>query len=420
MEVSIIGGGYAGLVTGACLANLGHRIIIIDKNTEKVQITNNKQSPIYEPGLENLLQQHVGIKLHATTEFDSISSSDIILICVGTPSKSDGSIDLSYIKSACLSIGSTVKNNCCIVIKSTVLPGTTEKIVRPLICMASGKSEKEINFAANPEFLQEGRAIEDFMYPDRIIIGTNNLYTRKQITKLYRGIYAPILYTSIPIAEMIKYTSNAFLATKISFSNEIGNICKHLNINTYEVMKGVGLDQRIGSQFLNSGVGFGGSCFKKDLSALILLAQRSKEDPILLQSVLDINTCQPHRMITSLENKLGNLSGKRIAVLGLAFKNKTDDIRDSQTIPVINELLQKGACISAYDPMAIKNMQQVFPDINYCHNVIDALTNADGCLIMTEWEEFSQLNTEFNVMKNKVIIEGRKIVSCKGVDGICW
>lgn len=420
MKISIVGGGYAGLVTGACLANLGHQITIIDKDKDKVQIINDKHSPIYEPGLENLLQQHIGIKFRATIEFNSIASADIVFICVGTPSKFNGSTDLSHIKSASFSIGTALKNNCCIIVKSTVPPGTTEKIVRPIVLMISGKSENEIKFAMNPEFLREGQAIKDFMCPDRIIIGTNNLYTKNQISEIYREIHAPILYTSIPAAEMIKYASNAFLATKISFSNEIGNICKHLNINTYEVMKGIGLDQRIGPQFLNAGVGFGGSCFKKDLSALILLAQKTKETPVLLQAVIDINEKQPYRIITLLENKIGNLSGKQITILGLAFKDNTDDIRNSQTIPVISELLQKGAYISVYDPKAMKNMQQLFPDIKYCYNAADALTDADGCLIMTEWEEFSQLEREFDMMKNKIIIEGRKILSCKGVDGICW
>jgi UDPglucose 6-dehydrogenase len=423
MQISIVGGGYVGLVTGACFAHLGHYITIIDIDADKVHLINNGQSPIYEIGLEQLIKQHIGSELRASTKFDSIASAEVIFICVGTPQTPNNNIDLSFIKSACSSIGMSLTNNiseCCVIIKSTVLPGTTENIIRPEILTSTKKSENEINFIVNPEFLREGKAIEDFMHPDRIIIGNNESYSKYFINELYEKIPAPIIYTDIPTAEMIKYTSNAFLATKISFANEIGNICKHLHINAYDVMKGVGLDHRIGSQFLNAGIGFGGSCFYKDLSALILLAQKNNENPILLQSIIDINTRQPHKLIALLENKIGDVSDKYITLLGLAFKNDTDDIRESRAIPIIRELLQKKAHLAVYDPMAMTNMRQIFPDIKYCNNAIDALTNADGCLVLTEWTEFSKLDTEFDVMKHKVIIAGRKILTCKGVEGICW
>jgi UDPglucose 6-dehydrogenase len=423
MKISIVGGGYVGLVTGTCFAQLGHDVTIIEINSKKVREFNKGIPPIYEIGLEDLLKQYTGKNLRASTRFDTITSSDIVFVCVGTPSKSDGSADLSFIESASVSIGTSLKNNpsyCCIVVKSTVPPGTTEKIVKPRVLKSSGKSEKEIGFAMNPEFLREGRAIEDFMHPDRIVIGSNDQRAGKQVALVYQGISVPIIHTSLAAAEMIKYASNAFLATKISFSNEIGNICKHLGIDVHEVMKGVGYDSRIGPLFLNAGAGFGGSCFPKDVSALISLAKDVGENPVLLQSVLTVNEHQPHRMVVLLEKKLGNISGKRITVLGLAFKDNTDDVRDSRAMPVIRELLQKGARVSAYDPMANFNMQKIFPDINYCSCAADALTGSDGCLIMTEWQEFSQLGKEFDMMAHRIIIEGRRILSCKGADGICW
>jgi UDPglucose 6-dehydrogenase len=423
MKISIVGGGYVGLVTGTCFAQLGHDVTIIEIDSKKVLAINKGIPPIYEIGLEDLLKQYSGKNLQASTRFDTITSADIVFICVGTPSKPDGTADLSFIESASFSIGTTLKNNssyCCVVVKSTIPPGTTEKIVKPRVLIFSGKSEKEIGFAMSPEFLREGRAIEDFMHPDRIVIGSNDQRAGKQVALVYQGISAPVIHTSLSAAEMIKYASNAFLATKISFSNEIGNICKHLGIDVYEVMKGVGYDSRIGPLFLNAGAGFGGSCFPKDVMALVSLAKDVGENPVLLQSVLTINEHQPHRLVALLEKKLGNISDKRITVLGLAFKDNTDDVRDSRAIPVIRELLEKGAHVSAYDPMAISNMQQIFPNINYCSCAADALAGSDGCLIMTEWQEFSQLGKEFDMMAHRIIIEGRRILSCKGADGICW
>jgi len=423
MRIAIVGGGYVGLVTGACLADVGHDVTIIEVNPEKVEAINDARPPIYESGLEDLLKKHSGKNLRASSSYKSIASSDIVFICVGTPPKSDGSADLSFIEAASTSIGLALKDiasYCCVVVKSTVPPGTTEKIVRPRVLMASGLTENDIGFAMNPEFLREGRAVQDFMHPDRIVIGSSDPRAGKLVADVYRGFSAPIIHTGLSAAEMIKYTSNAFLATKISFSNEIGNICKRLGIDVYEVMKGVGYDPRIGSLFLNAGAGFGGSCFPKDVAALVSLARDLGENPQLLQSVLAVNDQQPHRMVALLEEKVGTLAGKRIAILGLAFKDNTDDVRDSRAIPVIHELIQKGAQVFAYDPMATANMRQVFPDITYCSSAAETLTGAEGCLVMTEWPEFSRLEREFDLMKHRVIIEGRRILTCQGADGICW
>ena len=423
MKISVIGGGYVGLVTGTCFADLGNEVTIIEIDPEKVRAINAGKPPIYEVVLEDLLKKNAGGRLNAGSGYESVSSADIVLIAVGTPPNPDGSANLSYIEAASTSIGKALKDNpsyCVVVVKSTVPPGTTEKIVKPAVLKASGKTEKEIGFVMNPEFLREGRAVEDFLHPDRIVIGSSDSLAGDLVAEVYRKVRAPIIRTGITAAEMIKYTSNAFLATKISFSNEIGNICKNLGIDVYEVMKGVGLDPRIGSLFLNAGAGFGGSCFPKDVSALVSLAKQNGESPLLLESVLAVNEQQPHRMISLLKKRVGMLKGKRIAVLGLAFKDSTDDIRDSRAIPVIQELIRDCAHVSAYDPMAASNLQKIFPDIEYCSSAACALTGADACLVMTEWPEFSRLDKEFDLMAQPVIIEGRRILSRNGVEGICW
>jgi UDPglucose 6-dehydrogenase len=423
MKIAVVGGGYVGLVTGTCFADLGHTVTIIEIDPEKVQAINDKKTPVYEKGLEDLLLRNVGKRLEASETYDPVGTADIIFICVGTPSKPDGSTDLSYIESASVSIGAARKNtsgNCVVVVKSTVPPGTTGSVVKPLILRSAQKTEGEIGFAMNPEFLREGRAIEDFMNPDRIVIGCGDPESGDPVAELYKDFSAPIIRTGLVEAEMIKYTSNAFLATKISFSNEIGNICKKLNIDVYEVMQGVGLDQRIGPQFLNAGAGFGGSCFPKDVSALITIAEDAGEDPVLLKSVMQVNDHQPQRMITLLENKIGTLAGKRIAVLGLAFKDNTDDIRDSRAIVVISKLLDKSANVAAYDPMAMANMRLIFPSVEYCVSASGALKGAEGCLVMTEWPEFGNLDKEFDLMAHRVIIEGRRVLSFSEKEGICW
>jgi len=272
----------------------------------------------------------------------------------------------------------------------------------------------------NPEFLREGLAVQDFMNPDRIVVGSSDQNAGDLFMGVYVGLDAPVVRTSLTAAEMIKYTSNAFLATKISFSNEIGNICKRLGIDVYDVMKGVGLDHRINPYFLNAGAGFGGSCFPKDVSALMHLARDVGENPVLLNAVMEINDRQPIRMIELLEKRIGNLAGKQVAVLGLAFKNDTDDARESRAIPVISELRMRGAKVRGYDPKANSSMNKLFPDIEYYTSPAEALKGADACLVMTEWPEFSSIQEDFDLMKSRVIIEGRKVLSCRDAEGICW
>jgi UDPglucose 6-dehydrogenase len=423
MKITIVGGGYVGLVTGACFADTGHDVTIIEADPEKGKMIKEKKAPIYEPGLDQILTTTTGKNLRVCDSYDSAGTSDLTFICVGTPPNDDGSANLAFVESASRSIGTALQNTPgypVVVVKSTVPPGTTENVVRPAVLGSSHKGGDEIGFAMNPEFLREGHAIEDFRQPDRIVIGSNSPRAGDRVAEVYATFPAPVIRTGLAAAEMIKYASNAFLATKISFSNEIGNVCKELGIDVYEVMKGVGLDQRIGPRFLDAGAGFGGSCFPKDVSSLAVMADRAGIDPKILRAVLAVNENQPHRLVALLERKAGALPGKRIAVLGLAFKDNTDDVRDSRSIPVIRELLEKGVRVVAYDPMAVPNMRKIFPAIGYAASAAEALKDADGCLVMTEWPEFSRIDREFGGMKKRIIIEGRRILTCGGTEGICW
>ncbi|MBN1133652.1 MAG: UDP-glucose/GDP-mannose dehydrogenase family protein [Methanosarcinaceae archaeon] len=431
MKVSIIGSGYVGSVTAACFAELGHQVICIEIDETKVEQVNAGIPPIYEEGLEELMQRHAGKLLSATSDYDyAVQNSDISFICVGTPSGDDGAIDLSIVRAATASLGralSRKKNYHIVVVKSTVVPETTEKVVLPILEEYSGKrAGVDFGVGMNPEFLREGNAVYDFMHPDKIVVGAIDGRSGAIISELYRGIDCEITHTGPKTAEMIKYVNNSLLATKISFSNEIGNICKKLGIDTYEVMDAVGKDFRISPYFLNSGVGFGGSCFPKDVKALVGKAKDIGYDPILLESVINVNDRQPLKMVELLEQKIDRITGKKIAVLGLAFKNDTDDIRESRSIPVISELLRLGAEVFAYDPMAAGNMGKVFSNITYCDTAVEALADADACLVMTEWEEFRSIDFKFGVMKNKLVIDGRHLIKVKDIKedidyvGLCW
>jgi UDPglucose 6-dehydrogenase len=432
MDVSIIGTGYVGTVTGACFAELGHNVVCVDIDSQKVEQINAGIPPIHEPGLPELLEEHAGKRLRATDDYsDAIQNSDLTFICVGTPSREDGSIDLSIVRQASGSIGEALlevdDSYHVVVVKSTVVPGTTDEVVAPLVRGENGGNGRNmgngrnVGIAMNPEFLREGKAVYDFMNPDKIVVGGDQRAT-SMVARLYEKIPCEITFTDTRTAEMIKYANNSFLATKISFANEIGNICKKLGIDVYEVMSAIGKDFRISEHFLNAGAGFGGSCFPKDVKALIGRAKELGYDPLLLNAVIEVNEEQPMRMIELLTNRIGDIRNRRIAVLGLAFKNDTDDIREARSIPVIRELLARGATVAAYDPLAAENMRKLFPDVEYQRNAGDALKDADACLIMTEWDEFGTLDQEFGLMKSIVVIDGRRMVSLdRGVyDGICW
>lgn len=418
MEISILGAGYVGLVTGVCLADHGNNIICVDIDKNKVESINKGVPPIFEIGLEKLLKKNKN-RLQATNDTKTaIKNSEITFICLGTPSKKDGSIDLSFIEKGVGEIGKNLKEKKwhTIVIKSTVVPGTTKDFIIPILEKNTRiKAGSDFGIAMNPEFLREGKAVEDFQNPDRIVIGTCDNKTKKILEKLYRHFSCPKILTGLSEAEMIKYASNALLATKISFINEIGNICKKLNMDTYEVAEGIGYDKRIGRAFLNSGVGWGGSCFPKDVKALIAKAKEIGEKPRILEQVVQVNDLQPLKMIEVLKKHILNLKGKQIGVLGLAFKKDTDDIRESRAIPVINKLIEEKAFVKVYDPKAMDNFRKIFPKIKYT-NSRDVI-NSDAVLIMTDWDEFKKLD-----YKGKIVIDGRHLIEAKkGIyEGICW
>ena len=427
LRISIAGTGYVGLCTGVGLASLGHHVICIDVDRKKIDMIKRGVPPIFEEGIEKKMKDAVSSGLlDATEDYDyAVTNSDMTFIAVGTPSV-NGSIDLFYVKSAARSIGAALRGKTTfhiVVMKSTVVPGTTESIVSIIEKESAKKYGQDFGVCVNPEFLREGRALHDFMNPDRIVIGTGDKKSLAQMEDLYKDFGAPIVRTNLMTAEMIKYASNAFLASKISFINELGNLCKKLGLDTYKVAEGMGYDKRIGRQFLDAGIGFGGSCFRKDAEAIIQKAKSSGTEMRILQSALQTNLEQPIKIIEVLEKRT-ELKGKTVALLGLAFKKDTDDVRDAPSICVIKDLLAKKCVINAYDPEATKNMKTIFPSINYTQNVQDALKGADACLILTEWEEFKDLkDDDFFRMKGKIIIEGRRVLQrekVKNFEGICW
>jgi len=422
-KISVIGSGYVGLATGIGFASLGYKVIFVDIDKEKVRLINSGRSPIYEKNIENYMKKYKN-NYYATTDYKSaILDSDISFICVGTPSKPDGGISLKFIKEASRSMGIALKEKerwHLVVVKSTVLPGTTENIVKSIIEKYSRKKAfSNFGLAMNPEFLREGSALHDFLNPDRIVIGVNDEQSKRTLLELYKPINAPKVIVDIKTAEMIKYVSNAFLATKVSFSNEIGNICKRLGIDARKVFEIVGMDHRISPYFFNCGLGWGGSCFPKDLAALIKFAKDIGEDPKILKAVVEVNEEQPKRMIALLKKHIPDLKGRVIGLLGLAFKPNTDDIRESRAIILVRELLKEGAKIVAYDPKATDNFKRLFPNIEYAQSANEVLEKTNIILIATEWEEFERLD-----YSGKVVIDGRRIKAAektaKIYEGMCW
>ncbi|MBN1109956.1 MAG: UDP-glucose/GDP-mannose dehydrogenase family protein [Methanomassiliicoccales archaeon] len=420
MRVSIIGTGYVGLVSGVCFAELGHEVICVDTVREKVESVNDGDPPIYEEGLEGMLRRHLSEgRFRATTEYDDVLGTDITFICVGTPSRADGSLDLRYVLKASQDLGQVLRGKQgrhVVVVKSTVPPNTTRDLVAPALQKASGKTPGEdLGVAMNPEFLREGVAVDDFLSPDRVVIGTQDDRTYEEVLSLYEALEVPVLRTDTSTAEMIKMCSNAFLAARISLVNELGNLSKALGLDFREVARGVGMDPRIGPLFLRAGCGFGGSCFPKDVRSIRAQARALGAGTDMLDATLAVNERQPLMVVELLERRM-ELYGSTVAVLGLAFKPGTDDVREASALTVVRELLRKGADIRAYDPQAMPNFRSLFPQITYCGSVKECLRGADAALILTEWQEFS----EPGLYGQMPVVDGRGITKTNNYEGICW
>ncbi|MFH1443284.1 MAG: UDP-glucose/GDP-mannose dehydrogenase family protein [Candidatus Micrarchaeota archaeon] len=415
MKLTFIGAGYVGLVSAAGFANKGHECTCIDIDGKKVESINKGIPPIYEKELEKLLEELVKKgKLTASSSYDSVKNADVVFICVGTPSRKDGSIDLSYIEQSAEKVGEELKKAekfVIVAVKSTVVPGTTSGKVAPLLEKHSGKKAGQgFGIAMIPEFLKEGTALADFEHPDRIVIGVEDGKTGKLLEELHSNFNCELLLVKLSTAEMIKYASNSFLATKISFINQLANLCEKTGVDVDEVAKGMGMDKRIGSQFLKAGPGFGGSCFPKDVKALMAFSSENGVEPTLLEAVMEVNYLQPLRMIEIAEKEL-TLEKKQVAILGLAFKPETDDVRESPSIRLVEELERKGCKISAYDPKGMGNFKGKFPKINYCDSIESALKGAEACFIVTDWKEFKKpLQFYEGNMKHPLIIDARRIL----------
>lgn len=430
MKISIIGSGYVGLTAGTGLASKDHNVTCIDIDEEKVEKINNGECPIYEKGLPELLEEVVSKgNLNASTNTEeAVKNSDATFLSVGTPMQDDGSINLNYIKQATRDAAKGLKEKeefHLFVVKSTVVPGTTEDQIIPILEKKTGKKAGEdFGICMNPEFLREGTALDDFLNPDRIVIGEHDERSGQMLEDIYEDFETPVMRTSLKTSELIKYASNSLLATKVSFINEIGNLCKELGIDVYEVADGVGMDSRINRDFLNSGDGFGGSCFPKDVRALIKFMGENEVNPELLQSTINVNKRQKTKLVDMLEDRFSNLKEKNIAVLGLAFKPGTDDVRSSPAIDIIQELKERKAKIKAYDPKAMENMKKHHPEIKYCKTRQEALKNSDIALIVTNWSEFDEITLkELKTMREPLILEGMKQdykIPEESREGITW
>jgi UDPglucose 6-dehydrogenase len=428
MHISVIGSGYVGTTIAACFAELGHDVTAIDIDEEIVDTLNDGRAPINEPGLEELLDAHAGDRLVATTSYDAVPESDITFLAIGTPSNDDGSIDLTALEAAAEATGEALAEKSerhLVVIKSTVTPTGITETLEPAVMRGAGGNEN-VEVGMNPEFLREGSAVADFTSPDKLVYGTNSEWATERLHAVYEPLLADhdaeIVETDPQTASMIKYANNAFLAAKISLVNDLGNICKEFGLDAYEVMEAVGLDDRISEQFLRSGVGWGGSCFPKDVNAIIAAARETGYEPALLEATVEVNDRQPERLLELLEAHV-DPEGARIAVLGLAFKPQTDDIRNSRAIPTIERLQAKGAEIVAYDPVAAEHMRERFPEIEYAGSAAEALEGADGAVVVTDWDEFAALDEEFDSMANPVVADGRRIIEPRDgliYEGLTW
>ncbi|WP_031461137.1 UDP-glucose dehydrogenase family protein [Chloroflexus sp. MS-G] len=410
-NICVVGTGYVGLTTGVCFADLGHSVTCIEIDLHKLELLRSGKSPIFEPGLEEMQERNMRAgRLRFTDDYAvGIPDAEFIFITVGTPMAEDGSADLTYVKAAARSIGQHLRSGSIIIDKSTVPVGTGD-LVENIIAEHAGPDVK-FDVVSNPEFLREGSALSDFFKPDRIVLGAKNREAAQRVAALHETLGAPIIITDLRTAEMIKYASNAFLATRISFINEIAQICERLGADVREVARGMGADKRIGPHFLEAGVGYGGSCFPKDVLALYHMAASAGCHPQLLQAVMDINSDARKRFVKKVETVLGTLEERLIGVLGLSFKPNTDDMREAPSVDIINALLKKGARVKAYDPVAMPRAEELLPTVTFTATAYDVAKDADALLLVTEWNEFKQLDWHRikRYMRQPVVIDGRNL-----------
>ncbi len=415
MRITMIGSGYVGLVSGACFADFGHRVICVDKDAKKIEALRKGNIPIFEPGLDELVARNVKEKrLSFSTELaPAVRDSEVLFLAVGTPARrGDGHADLTYVFQAAREVAECAENFTVIVTKSTVPVGTGDEIEKIL---RAAKSKAQFAVVSNPEFLREGAAIADFKRPDRIVIGTEDARAREIMVEVYRPLYlnaAPIIVTSRRTAELIKYAANAFLATKISFINEIADLCEAVGANVQEVARGIGLDNRIGSKFLHAGPGYGGSCFPKDTLALVKTAQEADSPVTIVETVISVNDSRKKSLVKRVVKAVGgSLKGKTIAVLGLTFKPNTDDMRDAPSLALVPDLQAAGAIVRAHDPEGIEQAKPMLPGIEFCETAYQAIDGADALVILTEWDAYRALDLDQvkKSLKSPVVVDLRNV-----------
>jgi UDPglucose 6-dehydrogenase len=413
MRIAMIGTGYVGLVSGACFADFGHHVGCVDKDQAKIDRLNSGEMPIWEPGLEALVKSNVdrGRLSFSTDLAQAVEQAEAVFIAVGTPARrGDGHADLTFVFDAVRELAGVIRPGTVVVTKSTVPVGTGDKIEQIL----RDEGVTDVSVASNPEFLREGAAIADFKHPDRIVVGAEDDRAQHVLREIYRPLFlnrAPILITGRRTAELTKYAANAFLAVKISFINEIANLCEAVDADVQDVARGIGLDNRIGPKFLHAGPGYGGSCFPKDTLALLQTADKFGVDQRIVRTTVEVNDERKASMADRVARAVGDVGGKRIAVLGLAFKPNTDDMREAPSIPLIEGLIERGATVIAYDPVAGRQAQQVLPDIEYAANAYSAAADADALVIVTEWDEFRALDLDelARAMRGKVLVDLRNV-----------
>ena len=409
--ICIIGSGHVGLITGACLAEMGHTVVCMDDDAQKIDKLQKGVMPFYEPGMEELVNRNAqaGSLSFSTSIEEAVKGADIVFICVGTPQKPSGEADLTAVELVSQRVARAMTGYTIVIEKSTVPVKTGGWIKRTIEINRTGNAEFDV--VSNPEFLREGRAIHDFMHPDRVVIGAESERAARALVELYRPLEAPVIVTNIETAELIKHASNAFLATKISYINALANICENVGADVTRVAEGMGYDRRIGRDFLDAGVGYGGYCLPKDTAAFIKIAEEAGYDFSLLEAVRKINDQQRRHLFDKIKSSLWNLNGKTIGILGLSFKPDTDDMREAPSIDIIAMLLEEGAQIKAYDPQAMENARTLFPSLHYCRSAYEAVEGSDALVLLTDWGEFRQLDLARvkKLMKQPVVIDGRNM-----------